>query len=70
MGALLYHPVFQIERKREDKNKTKQKNHYQTCIMICIFLGDLLQGKRLTGIDTQAKYLRGLIFAELGKTLR
>ena len=61
MGTLLYHPGFQIEikEKRGEKRKQRktkqqqQKTLYQLLLeeflQNCIFLGDLLQGKRLVG---------------------
>ena len=70
------------EKERGEKRKTNniektKKNLYQILVeeflQICIFLGDLLQGKILvgasSGVEAQAKYLRRLNFVELGKTL-
>lgn len=69
MNALLYQPTFQMEMKRDGEGKIL----YQDLQMTYPFLGGLLQGKRLEcaplSVGIQAKYLRGLIFTELGKTL-
>lgn len=79
MGTLLYHPGFQIEikekrgekRRQQRKIKKQQQTLYQVLeefLQNCIFLGDLLQGKRLVcaffSVETTNKIFEGINFLQ------
>lgn len=68
MNALLYHPTFQMEMKGGEK---KGKILYQDLEMICVFLGVLLQGKRLEGapfsVGTASEIFEGINLYRTGK---
>lgn len=84
MGTLLYHPGFQTEikekrgEKRKQQRKIRQQQQKKTLyqlledyLQICIFLGDLLQGKRLVGafvsVETTNKIFEEINFCTIGK---
>lgn len=78
MGTLLYHPGFQIEIKEKRGGKRKQQRkikQQQTLYQVLedflqnfIFLGDLLQGKRLVcaffSVETTNKIFEGINFLQ------